>query len=158
MGLYRRRAAICTVLSVLTPWKEISKAGKLWKLAVSYRNNDYLCTNWPKEVSLTCFKTVSDVHMQYNHISHAKHFAKYSKPPRMTTSDYESSYEWLQLRLAIALPIKTFIVSYDYIHSYATLLVKIIEEILVMLKSRSQMFFQVTALKNFANFSGKHLC
>ena len=76
----------------------------------------------------------------------------------MTTSDYESSYEWLQLRLAIALPIKTFIVSYDYIHSYATLLVKIIEKILAMLKSRSQMFFQVTALKNFANFSGKHLC
>ena len=77
---------------------------------------------------------------------------------QMTTSDYESSYEWLQLRLAIALGIKMFIISYDYVDSCATLLVKIIEKYLQCRNSRSQMFFQVTVLKNFANFTGKHLC
>ena len=86
MHLYRRRAAICTFLLVLTPWKEISKVDKLRKLAVSDRNNDYFCTNWPKEVSSTRFKTVSDVHMQYTLLceifrkNFAKYFAQYSKP------------------------------------------------------------------------------
>ena len=57
--------AFFTFLLVLKPWKEISKVGKLWKSAVSDRNNDYFFTNWPKEMSLTSFKRVSDVHKQY---------------------------------------------------------------------------------------------
>ena len=79
---------------------------------------------------------------------------------RVTISDYdcESSYEWLQLRLAITLGIKTFIVSYDYIDSCATFLAKFIAKYLRCRGSRSQMFFKVSVLKNFANFTGKHLC
>ena len=77
---------------------------------------------------------------------------------RMTTSDYESSYEWLQLRLAIVFGIKTFIVSYDYIDTCATLLVKIIKRYLRCRNSCSQMFFRVIVPKIFVNFTGKHLC
>ena len=40
----------------LTPWKDISNAGKVSKLAVSDRNNNYSRPDWLKEVSLTCFK------------------------------------------------------------------------------------------------------
>ena len=36
---------------------------------------------------------------------------------QVTTSDYKPDYDWLQLRLAITLDIKEFIVSYDYIDS-----------------------------------------
>ena len=49
----------------LAPWKEISKAGKVSKLAASDLSNDYFCPNWLKEESLRCLKTVSDVLMQY---------------------------------------------------------------------------------------------
>ena len=37
--------------------------------------------------------------------------------PQVTTSDYKPDYDWLQLRLAITLNIKTFIASYDYVDS-----------------------------------------
>lgn len=56
------------ILLVLTPWIKISKVGKLWKLPVFDRNNDYFFTNWPKEMSLTSFKRVSDVHKQYTQL------------------------------------------------------------------------------------------
>ena len=71
-SFYYARAFIQTMSSYLLIFvnfnslKRDSKTGKLWKLAVSHRNYDYFCTNWPKEVSLTRFKTVSGIHMQHN--------------------------------------------------------------------------------------------
>ena len=46
--------------------KRDKQGWQVWKLAVSDRNNDFFCTNWPKEVSLTHSKTVSDVHIEYS--------------------------------------------------------------------------------------------
>ena len=80
----------------------------------------------------------------------------------MTASDYQSSYERLQLGLAITLGIKKFIVSYDYttinegntlknVLKIVTVVVKIIEKYLRCRSSRSQMFFKVTVLKKDFN-------
>ena len=48
--------------------------------------------------------------------------------------------------------------THDYINSCATLLVKIIEKYFQCRNSRSQMFFKVCVLQNFANFIAKHMC
>ena len=91
---------------------------------------------------------------------------------QVTMSDYKPNYKWLRvttrgykwlrvttndykrLRVKIrmtttSISIKTFVVSYGYIDSCATHLVKIIEKYLRCRKSRLKMFFQVTVLKNF---------
>ena len=52
------------VFITLTPWQDISKAAKLLKLTVSNRKRNQFCTNSLKEMFLTRFKTVSDVHFQ----------------------------------------------------------------------------------------------
>ena len=93
LHLYRRIVAICTFLLVLTAWKKTSKDGNLWKLAVFGRQYYYFCTNWPKAVSLTCFKTVSDVDLQYTPLCRifrkifcSKAFSKYSKAVVLTVA------------------------------------------------------------------------
>ena len=64
----------------LIPWQDMSKTATLLKFTISKQNNDQFCKNPLKEVFLSCFKKVSDNHLQYTLF--AEYSAKYSKPEK----------------------------------------------------------------------------
>ena len=64
--------------------------------------------------------------------SHFKWLRVTTTRQRVTTSDYQSNYEWLQLGLARTLGIKTFIVSYDYTIMNEVNTLKIVSKIVVL--------------------------
>ena len=47
------------------PLKRDKQGWQVMEIGCFWSKYDYFCTNWPKETSLTSFKTVSDVHKQY---------------------------------------------------------------------------------------------